>query len=148
MENRTSPRDVADRCGTPVPGGHCTAPAAASDLVVEAAAGPYDRHRWEAAVLGSQMHRSTRLVALTLAHHAGEMGHIPAGDLQDPDVLAEATGLVTRHVRQALAHLGRYGWMRRPGPDTATRGRAAKRPITLTLPGARGELPSTGEVPE
>lgn len=147
-----TPGDVARaadaRCGAPVPGGHCTAPAVAPAPVVEAAAEPYDRHRWEALVLGTSLHRGTRLVALTLSHFAGEAGEIPEGAFQHPDVLGSLTGMSARNVRLSLSQLERHWYVSRPGIATWTR--ETLRPITLTMPPARarGEIPSTGEVPK
>ncbi|MEU1474543.1 hypothetical protein [Streptomyces sp. NPDC005760] len=109
---------------------------------------PYDRYDWEEAVLGWAVHCSVRLVALTLAHYAGPAGHLPAGGVQHSGRMSERTGLGPERVRNSLRLLERAGFLWRPARDPLNAGRV--RPITLTLPPARarGELPSTGEVPQ
>lgn len=136
-----TPSDVARaRCG---------APAAAPGLVAPAAAGAYDRHVWERAVLAAgDLPPTAHRVAQALARLADDTGHIPAGTAYS-SLLAEATHISRKRVRVALIELGLGGWISRPDIDAWRLSHPRTvRPITLTLPGARGALPSTGEVPE
>lgn len=104
----------------------------------------YDRHRWESVVIASDLHRGSRLVALTLAHYAGDAGYLPPGGIQHPDVLAAATNLSTKNIRLSINQLQARGLIRRP--DIATWTHEAVRPITLTLPrSARREPANTSE---
>lgn len=123
-----SPTDLAHRQAAPAP--------------------PYDRHLWEAAVFGSDLHQPTRLVALLLAHYAGASGHIPAGGPQTAGRLAQESGVAPRATRLGLTKLETDGYITRPDIHTWT-DRHRVRPITLTLPTApaRTEPPHTGEVP-
>jgi len=107
---------------------------------------PYDRQAWEEAVIASGLHVHARALALVLAHHAGESGHLPAGDLQHADRLAEHTGLTSRMTRISLQVLISEGYLVRPSMSSWD-GRKGIRPVTLTLPpaGVRTEPPSTGE---
>jgi hypothetical protein len=138
---------AAGRCGAPLAGApapSCQAPAPAA----EPAAAPYDRHVWEQAVISSRLHVHARALALVLAHHAGEGGYIPVGDLQHPDRLAEDTGLSQRTIRISLSVLIGDGYLERPSLR-AWDSRRGIRPITLTLPHARAHEepgpPHTGE---
>ncbi|MFE3855278.1 hypothetical protein ACFXPN_29620 [Streptomyces griseorubiginosus] len=147
MNTRTdhapTPRDIAARCGTPVPGGTCTAPAETAPMRPT----PYDRHEWEDAVLHFAFPSSVRYVALMLAHYAGPAGHLPAGGMQHTGRMSERTGLGPERVRNSMRLLERAGFLWRPARDPLNGSRV--RPITLTMPPARarGELPNTGEVP-
>lgn len=109
---------------------------------------PYDRHAWEDAVLTASFHASVRQVALTLAHYADPAGRLPDGGMQHTGRMAGRTGLGPERVRNNMRALEKAGFLWRPERDPANGARV--RPITLTMPGARarGELPSTGEVPE
>lgn len=106
--------------------------------------GTYDRHRWEAAILASNLQRHGRQLALTLAHHAGASGQLPAGGRHDAGHLAADTRLDARRVRLALSDLEHGGWIHRPDIHT-WEPRQMLRPITLTFPADRGhqQPPST-----
>ncbi|MFJ6386423.1 hypothetical protein ACIQJT_02320 [Streptomyces sp. NPDC091972] len=116
--------------------------------VAEARRTPYDRHAWEDAVLHASFHPPVRQIALTLAHYAGLDGHLPANGVQHSGRLSVRTGLGPERVRNNLRALEKAGFIWRPDRDPQNAGRV--RPITLTMPPARarGELPSTGEVPQ
>ncbi|MFJ9895268.1 hypothetical protein ACIQPR_18325 [Streptomyces sp. NPDC091280] len=109
---------------------------------------PYDRHRWEEAVMSGDLYRDARLLALVLAHHAGESGVLPEDGIQYLRPLSRLTDVTPRLVKLALRDLQRGGYMWRPplAPGAQTQ---IARPITLTLPpvAARTEPPHTGEVP-
>ncbi|AVV46435.1 hypothetical protein PYK79_45075 [Streptomyces sp. ID05-04B] len=136
----TTPTPSAPRCGTPVPGGRCTAPA---DGPAAAAAvptrEPFDRHQWERAVITSSLHHNPRHVALLLAHFADDAGYLPPGGPQHVDSLTASTGLTSRLVRQSLTHLEAYGFVSRP-PIHGWDPRKGVRPLTLTTPPARVAL--------
>ncbi|MFF0598086.1 hypothetical protein [Streptomyces antibioticus] len=123
---------VLARCGTPVPGGHCPAPAepAAAVPVRE----PYDRHTWEAAVMASSLHRGTRLIAFVLAHYAGDAGYLPPGGRQHLTSLTASTGHNPRNCRLSLQQLENARFISRP-PMAAWHDDRV-RPVTLTLPPA------------
>lgn len=95
----------------------------------------HDRHRWEAAVLASEVHRNSRTIALVLSHYADDAGYLPPGGPQDVLVLAEAAGMSGKNVRLSLRYLENRGFIRRP-TVTEWAHQDAVRPITLTLPRA------------
>lgn len=97
----------------------------------------YDRHLWEAAVLASSLQRLGRQLALTLAHHAGASGQLPAGGRHDAGHLAADLRLDTKRTRQTLNELEQAGWIQRPDIHT-WEPRQMLRPITLTFPADRG----------
>lgn len=108
-------------------------------------AAPYERHRWEEAVMSGDLYRDARLVALVLAHHAGEAGFLPEDGIQYLGRLTRLTGVTSRLVKLALRDLQRRGYMWRPPVAPGEQTQVA-RSITLTLPPlpARTEPPHTG----
>jgi hypothetical protein len=127
LSTRVTPADVAAAM-------RATAPAAPRPPVPAApatAAVPFDRVRWEQAVMSSGLHSPVRLVGLALAHYALG-GHLPAGGIQTSPRLAERTALSPQTVRSALRDLERAGLIVRPRawPERIAR------PVTLTLPAA------------
>lgn len=107
----------------------------------------YSRSAWERAVLTGGLQEHDRLLALVLAHHAGDSGHIPAGDVQDARNLAPETAMSGKAVRLSLSLLLDKGYISRPSIHDWTGNRA--RPVTLTMPttraGVRQEPPHPGE---
>lgn len=105
---------------------------------------PYERERWETAVLASHnLHSNARLVAFLLAHHADEAGEIPAGGPQHAERLAQESALMGRFARLSLNVLQTEGFLTRPPIDSWKSEQV--RPITLTMPSAaaRREPPHT-----
>lgn len=138
----------------PTPGDLAAAhrPPAAAVLAPDAAPepeAPYDRHRWEEAVLSGGLYRDARLVGLVLAHYAGTSGYLPEDGVQYLKPLARLTDVTPRLVKLALRDLQRQGYMHRP-PLAQGHQTQMARPITLTLPteAARTEPPHTGELPK
>lgn len=124
------------------------ATAAAFPMARPAAAGAYDRRRWEHALIKAPLaHRNARLLGFLLAHHAGAAGYLPAGGMQHAARLAEEAGMAAKQARISLWHLEMAGLISRPD-ITTWQPRDVLRPITLTFPtaGARTEPPSTGEL--
>ncbi|WP_171111266.1 MULTISPECIES: hypothetical protein [unclassified Streptomyces] len=103
----------------------------------------YDRRVWEQAVMAGDLHANARLVALILAHHAGDSGYLAAGNVQDARNLTVEAGLRGRYVRLSLTQLEHDGYISRPSIHGWDEPRP--RPVTLTLPAAatRKEPPST-----
>lgn len=93
---------------------------------------PYTRPVWEQAVLSGDLHSNARLVALILAHHAGESGYLPAGQVQDARNLARDCALFGKFVRISLTFLEEQGYISRPSIHDWKEPRP--RPVTLTLP--------------
>jgi hypothetical protein len=93
----------------------------------------FDRDRWEAAVLASDVQPYARLVALVLAHSAGPAGYLPINGPQMASRLAERTGLNLKQARVSLKVLEVTGFIERPDLDT-WRPQEAVRPITLVHP--------------
>ncbi|MDX3748703.1 hypothetical protein [Streptomyces sp. AK08-02] len=110
---------------------------------------PYNRSVWERAVLTGGLQVHARLLALVLAHHAGDSGHIPAGHVQDARNLAPEAGMSGKVVRISLNFLMAEGYISRPSILDWTGN--LPRPVTLTMPpgdalvGVRMEPPHTGE---
>ena len=108
--------------------------------------GAYDRHRWEQAVLASELHRNTRIAAFVLAHHADEFGVLHAGGVQSASRLAHLARITPKQARLALQQLENWHFTERPDlrdwpPSNPVR------PVALTLPPlpVRTEPPHTGE---
>lgn len=113
------------------------------------AAAGYDRHRWEEALLATELpHHAARVFGWGLAHLAGDTGRL-AGGATHADRLAEALRLTGRQVRLSLQQLETAGLISRPDIHT-WQPRHLMRPITLTLPAEatpRQEPAHTGEAP-
>lgn len=111
-----------------------------------AAPEPYTRQAWELSIMLSNLHRSSRHVALVLSHYADVHGELAEGGVQDVAALELATGLSGKNVRLSLTALERRGWLRRPDIREWPAGRGV-RPVTLTMPpaAARPEPPHSGE---
>lgn len=106
---------------------------------------PYDRARWEQAVLDDgDLHPHAKLLALVLAHHADASGHLPTGGPQHTARLARETGVSPKGTRLSLTGLELEGYLRRPDIHS-WKGREV-RPISLALPTAavRQEPPHPG----
>lgn len=107
---------------------------------------PYSRSAWECAVMAGGLQVHARLLALVLAHHAGDSGHIPAGHVQDARNLAPETAMSGKVVRISLNFLMAEGYISRPSIHEWAEDRP--RPITLTMPrqaGMRREPPHPGD---
>ncbi|WP_055527756.1 hypothetical protein [Streptomyces graminilatus] len=116
-----------------------------ADLAPSAEPVPYDRARWEGAVLAGNLPYMARLVALVLAHLAGPLGELPAGGTHNAERLADLCRLPRKQTRISLNVLENTGHFRRPSIHT-WENRDVLRPITLTLPSAavRQEPPHPG----
>lgn len=95
----------------------------------------YDRARWESAVLGSDLHRNSRMVGFVLAHFADADGHLPAGGAQHASRLAHLARITPRQARLSLTQLGARGFITRPDIATWEPQGEIVRPISLTMPG-------------
>lgn len=137
---------AAGRRGTPLAATAAPARQAPAAGTFQAGA-PYDRTRWERAVMSSGLHPFTRLTGLTLAHYAPG-GVLGEAGIQNPGGLTGRTGMAQRRVRQCLRDLEKAGLITRPPIDGWQR-RDVPRPITLTIPAAatRGEPPHSGRRP-
>ncbi|GEC02980.1 hypothetical protein SSP24_06350 [Streptomyces spinoverrucosus] len=135
---------MADALTRPIPTPGDLAAAAHRRAAAEAPGQRYDRRVWEQAVMAGDLHANARLVALILAHHAGDSGYLPAGNVQDARNLTVEAGLRGRYVRLSLTQLEHDGYIARPSIHGWDEPRP--RPVTLTLPpaGVRREPPSTG----
>lgn len=122
---RPAPGDLAAFARRSVP-----APTTASR---PADAPPYDRARWEQAVMDSGLHFTTRLVALVLAHHAHD-GQLPAGGVQQSKRMRQRTGLGQERARQCLRDLEKAGFISRPSSGD-WEARDKPRPVLLIVPG-------------
>lgn len=107
--------------------------------VPAAEAPPYERTRWEAAVLAEHLHTRTLAVALILSHYAGPGGILAENGIQRTGNLRQLTLISPENIRQSLRSLQGLGLLTRlPLSSGATRGVA--RGIVLTVP-ARRERP-------
>ncbi|MFI0528521.1 hypothetical protein ACH3XX_00555 [Streptomyces scabiei] len=107
---------------------------------------PYERTRWEAAVLAEQMHYREIAVALILAHHAGPGGILAENGIQRTERMRRLVKISPVSVRQALNSLQGRGLLRRLPPSPGAT-RAAARGIVLTVPVRRERPPHPGERP-
>ncbi|MDX2667420.1 hypothetical protein [Streptomyces stelliscabiei] len=107
---------------------------------------PYERTRWESAVLARHLHHRTLAVALVLSHHAGPGGILAEDGVQRTDRMRELTLISHRHIRDALRYLEGRGLLERPplGPETSPK---VARAVVLTIPARRERPPHTGEQP-
>ncbi|MDX2539822.1 hypothetical protein PV437_42715 [Streptomyces scabiei] len=116
-------------------------PAAVAALPV-----PYERTRWESAVLAQHLHHSQVAVALVLSHYAGPGGILCEDGIQRSERIRQLMLISPESVRKALRDLECYGLLtRRPRSPGATR--RASRAIALTIPARRERPPHTGERP-
>ncbi|MBD0837393.1 hypothetical protein [Streptomyces sp. TRM68416] len=130
-----TPRDLATALRRP---GAAPAPAPA------APASPFDRHRWEQALIATPLpHHAARMLGWGLAHVAGTTGHLGP---QEKGHLARTLRLSPKQIRLSLVQLEAAGLIRRPDVHT-WQADGLTRPITLTLPAAaaRRVPPSTGQ---
>jgi hypothetical protein len=108
------------------------------------AAVPYERTRWEAAVLAQHLHSRTLAVALILSHYAGPGGVLAENGIQRTGQLRQLTLISPENIRQSLRYLEVLGLLtRRPLSPGAGRGTA--RAIELTVPVRRERPPHPGE---
>ncbi|WP_432135846.1 hypothetical protein [Streptomyces sp. bgisy154] len=104
----------------------------------------FDRHRWERALLSSDVSIPARAVGLVLAHHAATTaGYLQPGGPQRPDHLARETHISPAGVRRALTALEDAGLLTRPDIHTWRARRVW--PVTLTLPPAAPPAEAGGE---
>lgn len=94
---------------------------------------PYDRHRWERAVIDSSLHHTAKHVAMVLAHYADDAGYLAPDGPQHVERLMADTGHSGRFVRTALTALETYRLISRPNIHGWS-ARQGVRPVTLTLP--------------
>jgi hypothetical protein len=106
---------------------------------------PYDRTRWESAVLARRLHHIDTLVAFVLSHHAGPGGVLAEDGIQRTDRMNSVAGLSPDSTRLALKNLQKAGLLTRPASDGKPT--AVARPVTLTVPARRWEPRHTGERP-
>ncbi|MEU9654427.1 hypothetical protein AB0E00_36800 [Streptomyces sp. NPDC048110] len=93
----------------------------------------YERARWESAILSSDLHRNSRIIAFVLAHHADADGHLPAGGIQHASRLAHLGRITPRQARLSLTQLGARGFITRPDIATWEPQDEVVRPITLSM---------------
>lgn len=107
---------------------------------------PFSRSTWERALLASTLPANEKLVGLTLAHLAGDVGYIPPSRIQGVRYLAKRVSLSQRLVRISKGVLEAEGFFERP-PVEGWEAQVC-RPILLTLPGCDRQEPAhTGEQP-
>jgi hypothetical protein len=82
--------------------------------------------------MSGDLHSNARLIALVLAHHAGDTGHFPAGQVPDARNLTRDAALTGKFTRISLNSLEAEGYISRPSIHDWTEPRP--RPIALTLP--------------
>ncbi|MEH0564678.1 hypothetical protein QBA57_39795 [Streptomyces scabiei] len=116
-------------------------PAAVAALPV-----PYERTRWEAAVLSRRLEPRTLAVALILSHHAGPGGIVAENGVQRTDRMRKLTFISHQNVRETLRWLEAQGLLERPplGPGMSPK---VARAVVLTIPVRRERPPHTGERP-
>jgi hypothetical protein len=107
---------------------------------------PYERTRWEAAVLARQLHHRETVVALILSHHAGPGGILPQDGIQRSERMRATTRIGSEAIRQSLSTLERHGLISRE-PYTPEVSRRVSRAIVLTIPARPERPPHTGERP-
>lgn len=129
-----TPADQAARQSTHPPVQARTAPASAG----VPAGVPYERIRWEAAVLARHLHHRDTLVALILAHYAGPGGLLPEDGIQRTTRMRELTRIQAESVRLSLRNLERARLLSRlPLSEGAPSSTA--RAVVLTIPARRRE---------
>ncbi|WP_435252065.1 hypothetical protein [Streptomyces tendae] len=94
----------------------------------------YDRARWEAAVLASDLHRNSRMVAFVLAHLADADGRLPAGGVQHAGRLAHLARITPKQARMSLMQLEVRHFIARPDIATWQPKGEVVRPISLETP--------------
>ncbi|QFR00742.1 hypothetical protein F9278_36315 [Streptomyces phaeolivaceus] len=104
---------------------------------------PYERTRWEAAVLERRLHRLDVLVALVLAHYAGPGGILPEDGIQRTDRLRDVAPISPESIRAALRNLENRGLITRLPLNPGSTSEAA-RAIALTIPARRQRPPRAG----
>ncbi|MEV6125142.1 hypothetical protein AB0M23_32320 [Streptomyces sp. NPDC052077] len=102
----------------------------------------YDRARWEAAVIGSDLHRNSRIVALLLAHYADARGELPAG-VYRAGRLGHLARITPRQARISLVQLHHHRFIRRPAGTAGHAGEHSEAPVSLTLPVPRPQPAGT-----
>ncbi|MDX2551352.1 hypothetical protein [Streptomyces stelliscabiei] len=116
-------------------------PAAVAALPV-----PYERTRWEAAVLAQHLHHRTTAVALILSHYAGPGGILPEDGVQRTDRMRKLTRISHENVRETLRYLEVLGLLQRKPLASGTSPKMA-RAVVLTIPVRRERPPHPGERP-
>ncbi|WP_086746084.1 hypothetical protein [Streptomyces scabiei] len=107
---------------------------------------PYDRTRWESAVVAQRLHYRTLAVALLLSHHAGPGGILAEDGIQRTDRMRQLTLISHQNIREALRWLEVRGLLERPPLSPGTSPKVA-RAVVLTIPARRERPPHTGERP-
>lgn len=107
---------------------------------------PYERTRWEAAVLARQLHHRETVVALILSHHAGPGGILPEDGVQRSERMRMLTRIGSGSIRESLSALERHGLISRL-PYSPGASRRVARAIVLTVPARRERPPHTGARP-
>jgi hypothetical protein len=107
---------------------------------------PYERTRWEAAVLARQLHHRETVVALILSHYAGTGGILPEDGIQRSERIRNLTRIGSQSVRESLSALERQGLLSRL-PYSAGASRRGARAIVLTIPVRRERPPHPGDQP-
>ncbi|MEV4858950.1 hypothetical protein [Streptomyces ossamyceticus] len=107
--------------------------------VPAAEAPPYERTRWEAAVLAQRLPYREIAIALILSHHAGPGGILAENGIQRTNNLCQLARISPDNVRRSLRYLEGLGLLTRL-PLSASARRNASRGIVLTVP-ARRERP-------
>lgn len=107
---------------------------------------PYERTRWEAAVLARHLHHRDTLVALILAHYAGTGGLLPEDGIQSTTRMRELTRIQAESVRLSLRNLERARLLSRLPLSEGTPSSTA-RAVVLTIPARRREPRHTGARP-
>lgn len=121
-------------------------PTPATDTEPAAAAAPYERTRWESAVLAQRLHYREIAVALILSHHAGPGGILPENGIQRTDRLRRLALMSPVSIRHSLRSLQDAGLLARE-PRTPGTTRGVARGIVLTVPARRERPPHPGERP-
>lgn len=146
-----TPGDLAALAGARRPGTPLTATAAPARQahvtgITPAGGVPYERTRWEAAVLARHLHHRDTLVALILAHYAGPGGLLPEDGVQRTERMRELTRIQAESIRLSLRNLEKARLLARL-PLSPSGTSATARAVVLTIPARRERPPHTGRRP-